>query len=135
MNPYAALFKETPSVEAEAEFKKLTIMEEILALMEERGISRSELAKRMGVGPSRVTGMLTGTNNFTIETLVRAGRAVGAEFVPHFVPEGHKAHFSTCKADDIHQAFSVWLRPSPVTKPNAGFVIATSATKDDAAAA
>jgi hypothetical protein len=32
-----------------------------------------------------VTSMLTGTNNFTIETLVRAGRAAGAEIELHFV--------------------------------------------------
>ena len=54
--------------------------------MKEQGISRSELAKRMGVQPSRVTSMMTGSNNFTIETLVRAGRAVGADIELHFVP-------------------------------------------------
>jgi transcriptional regulator with XRE-family HTH domain len=135
MNPYSKIFPDQLSVVAEAEYKKLMIMEELLELMSKQGISRSELAKRMGVGPSRVTSMLSGSNNFTMETLVRAGRAVGAEFLPHFVPDGHKAHFSTCSAEDIHQAFSVLLRPSPVTKPNSGFIIATSAMKDDAAAA
>jgi transcriptional regulator with XRE-family HTH domain len=62
------------------------IVEELLTLMAENGISRGELAKRMEVQPSRVTSMLTGTNNFTIETLVRAGRAVGADIELHFVP-------------------------------------------------
>ncbi len=85
-NPYAELFSDPPSIESEAEYRKLMIVEELLALMEEKGISRGELAKRMEVQPSRVTSMLTGTNNFTIETLVRAGRAVGADIELHFVP-------------------------------------------------
>jgi transcriptional regulator with XRE-family HTH domain len=85
-NPVSRLFAETPSIEGEAEYCKLMIVEELLTLMAENGISRGELAKRMEVQPSRVTSMLTGTSNFTIETLVRAGRAVGADLELHFVP-------------------------------------------------
>lgn len=85
-NPVGRLFAETPSIGSEAEFRKLMIVEELLTLMAENGISRGELAKRMEVQPSRVTSMLTGANNFTIETLVRAGRAVGADLELHFVP-------------------------------------------------
>ena len=85
-NPVSRLFAETPSIASEAEYRKLMIVEELLTLMAENGISRGELAKRMEVQPSRVTSMLTGTNNFTIDTLVRAGRAVGADIELHFVP-------------------------------------------------
>lgn len=85
-NPVSRLFAETPSIGSEAEYRKLMIVEELLTLMAENGISRGELAKRMEVQPSRVTSMLTGANNFTIETLVRAGRAVGADIELHFVP-------------------------------------------------
>ncbi len=85
-NPVGRLFAETPSIESEAEYRKLMIVEELLTLMAEKGISRGELAKRMEVQPSRITAMMTGSNNFTIETLVRAGRAVGADIELHFVP-------------------------------------------------
>jgi plasmid maintenance system antidote protein VapI len=85
-NPIGKLFAGTPSIESEAEYQKLMIVEELLGMMKEQGISRSELAKRMGVQPSRITSMMTGSNNFTIETLVRAGRAVGADIKLHFVP-------------------------------------------------
>ena len=85
-NPIGRLFAQTPSIEGEAEYRKLMIVEELLRLMKEQGISRSELAKRMGVQPSRITSMMSGSNNFTIETLVRAGRAVGADIELHFVP-------------------------------------------------
>ena len=90
-NPIGRLFAETPSIESEAEYRKLMIVEELLALMKERGINRSKLAKRMDVQPSRVTAMMTGSNNFTIETLVRAGRAVGADIELHFVPMKNSA--------------------------------------------
>lgn len=85
-NPLAKLFAGPPSVESETEYKKLMVMEEILRLMKEQGVNRSELATRMGVNPSRITAMMTGANNFTIETLVRAGRALGAELELRFVP-------------------------------------------------
>ena len=85
-DPLVQAFAEPPSVEGEAEYRKLMIVEELLQLMKEQGITRSELAKRMGVQPSRITSMMSGSNNFTIETLVRAGRAVGAEIEMHFVP-------------------------------------------------
>jgi plasmid maintenance system antidote protein VapI len=40
---------------------------------------KAALASRMGVPPSRITRLLGGSENLTIATLVRAGRAVGAE--------------------------------------------------------
>ena len=56
--------------------------------MEAQGVSHSELAKRMGVQPSRVTAMLSGISNLTIDTLVRAGLAMGAELHQVFVSAG-----------------------------------------------
>ena len=85
-NPIGKLFAEAPPIESEAEYQKLMIVEELLGMMKEQGITRSELAKRMGVQPSRITSMMTSSNNFTIEPLVRAGRAVGADIELHFVP-------------------------------------------------
>jgi len=85
-NPYAHLFSGPLSIEGEAEYRKQWIVNQLLGLMEEQGITRAELARRMEVQPSRVTSILSGTNNFTIDTLVRAGRAVGADIELHFVP-------------------------------------------------
>jgi len=85
-SPLAKAFAALPSIESEAEYKKLMIVEDLLKLMKKQGMNRTELAKRMGVPNSRITAMLNGTNNFTIETLVRAGRAVGAELQQTFVP-------------------------------------------------
>lgn len=132
-NPLADLFAETPSVESEAEFKKLMIMEEILRLMKEQGVNRSELAKRMGVKPSRITAMMSGSNNFTIETLVRAGRALGAELHQHFAPIGHTAHFGSVDRDEIYDAFQV--RTVPVERNKVEFNLGPRAAQDNADAA
>ena len=106
-NPVSRLFAETPSIGSEAEYRKLMIVEELLTLMAENGISRGELAKRMEVQPSRVTSMLSGANNFTIETLVRAGRAVGADIEIHFVPmKKDKAQGKAAKPDADEESVS-----------------------------
>lgn len=96
-NPLAELFQATPSAEAEATYRKLLISRRILELMEEKSVSRSELAARMGVQPSRVTAMLSGTGNLTIDTLVRAGMALDAELQQTFVPLRSQQKRVPCK--------------------------------------
>lgn len=92
-NPSAGHFPKTLSPEAEAVHRKLVITNRLIELMEAQGVSRSELAKRMGVQPSRVTAMLSGTSNLTIDTLVRAGMALGAELHQVFVPAGRQVRW------------------------------------------
>ncbi|QTN34192.1 helix-turn-helix domain-containing protein [Akkermansiaceae bacterium] len=85
-NPLADAFAEPFSLESEIEFCKLEAVEELLQFMKREGINRSELADRMGVPPSRITRLLNGSENLTIATLVRAGRAVGGELKIRFQP-------------------------------------------------
>lgn len=88
-NPLADAFAQSiSSIESQVEVSKLTIIEELLQFMKREGIKRTELAERMGVGPSRITAMLSGDSNLTIDTLVRAGHAVGADLAQTFVPKG-----------------------------------------------
>ncbi len=68
------------STEAEIERAKIEFTEELLGQMEAQGISRSELARSLGVKPARVTALLRGSNNFTLETMVRICRAIGAKY-------------------------------------------------------
>lgn len=89
-NPYSGLFPKELSPDAVAVSKKLAITNRLIALMKEQNVSRSELAARMGVQPSRITAMLAGTGNLTIDTLVRAGMALGAELHQTFVPAGNQ---------------------------------------------
>ena len=67
--------------------KKLLIVEQILERMKALGLNRSKLAARMEISPARVTTMMDGTNNFTIETLMRAADAVEGELVLTIVPK------------------------------------------------
>ncbi len=83
-DPLVKAFAEPFSLESEIEFCKLEAVEELLQFMKREGINRSELADRMGVPPSRITKLLNGSENLTIATLVRAGRAVGGELKIRF---------------------------------------------------
>jgi transcriptional regulator with XRE-family HTH domain len=47
--------------------------------MEEQGVSRAELARRIGTSQAYVTRVLRGNVNFTLATLVKLARAVGGE--------------------------------------------------------
>ena len=85
-DPLVKAFAEPFSLESEIEFCKLEAVEELLQFMKREGINRSELAERMGVPPSRITRLLNGSENLTIATLVRAGRAVGGELKIRFQP-------------------------------------------------
>ena len=66
----------------------LEITEEIVEKMELHGVSKSELAKRLGKTPSFVTKILGGRNNFTLETMVKIGRRLNCNFRSHLQPEG-----------------------------------------------
>jgi len=101
-NPLAEDFAKPRELDEEVVFRKLTVVEELLQFMKRQGINRSQLAERMNVPPSRITKMLSGDSNLTIDTLVRAGHAVGADLAQTFVPQGHKVHwYSSPKTKSI----------------------------------
>jgi len=53
---------------------------EITWLMQERGLTRADLAARMGVSPGRVSQILGGTENLTLRTLAALAAALDARF-------------------------------------------------------
>ena len=137
-NPLAESFARPFTVEQEVEYRKLIAVEELLQFMKREGINRSELAERMGVGPSRVTKMLSGDSNLTIDTLVRAGHAVGADLAQTFVPKGQKGHWvasSTVKSS-AKNCITVDFAPKKKTQASAPTLeIKKPASKDADAAA
>jgi transcriptional regulator with XRE-family HTH domain len=67
----------------------LEYTEELIAQMELKNMSRSELAEQLGgKKPAFVTKLLRGNNNFTFDTACRLARALDMEFVPHMKPQG-----------------------------------------------
>ncbi len=67
-------------------------------LLETHHIPRNELARRLGVSESRVTKILNGTENLTMETVANLGRALGIRFVVAPVPFADRS--DTPAADD-----------------------------------
>lgn len=111
---------------SEAEFKGLMFVEELLNLMKDQGINRTQLGERMGVGSPRVTAMLNGSSNFTLETLIRAGRAVGATLEQTLVPAGMKGRWVMIREDHIHSAFKP--RPRETLAANSQFLLESDET-------
>jgi len=64
----------------------MELTEELAGWMERNQVSRSELAARIGVSAPYVTKILKGNVNFTIGTMVKLARAVGANLELHLVP-------------------------------------------------
>lgn len=61
--------------------KAASIALTVLALLDEQGISKQELAVRMNVKPQYVSRIVKGKANITLETLVKLERALGATIV------------------------------------------------------
>jgi plasmid maintenance system antidote protein VapI len=67
-----------------------TFTEELHNLAEHGNINRTELARRLGVSPAYITKLFRGNANFTIESMVRLARAVGARLHLHLAPEAQE---------------------------------------------
>jgi plasmid maintenance system antidote protein VapI len=72
------------AVEAQIDDEMLALVtqltNEINWHMRERGLSRADLAARMGVSPGRVSQILGGTENLTLRTLAALSTALDARF-------------------------------------------------------
>lgn len=57
--------------------------EDLCRLMEQRGVTKAELARRLGSSPAYITKVLRGNTNFTIESMVRLARALDGRISLH----------------------------------------------------
>jgi len=57
--------------------------EDVCRLMDEQGISRAELARRLGTSRAYVTKLLGGNANFTLQTMTKVAMALGAAVHVH----------------------------------------------------
>lgn len=64
----------------------LDFTEELSRVLEEKGVSRGELARRLESSPAYVTKILRGKTNFTLASMVRVGQALGCELRIHLAP-------------------------------------------------
>lgn len=61
--------------------------EQLHQLAEAKQLSRADLARLLGVSPAYITKIFRGNVNFTIDTMVRLARRVGARLQLTLVPE------------------------------------------------
>src|SRR5438445_1681053 len=61
----------------------LRLGEDICQLMRDQGLSRADVAARLGVSRAYVTKVLNGNPNLTIKTLLKLSDALGRELVIH----------------------------------------------------
>lgn len=67
---------------------EIEFTEELCRAMEEQGVNRAELARRIGSSPAYITKVLGGNANFTLTTMVKLARALELEVKIHLAPEG-----------------------------------------------
>ena len=83
---YASDYDFERDVDYQAELVKLAIAEMLAGRMEQLNISRTELARRLGVTRARVTQILAGYSNLTVGTLAAAAAALEARVYVELVP-------------------------------------------------
>ena len=69
---------------------KIEIAEQIYLLMKKKKVNKAELARKLGKNRAYVTRILKGDTNFTIETIVKIGRRLDAEWQFNLVEKGAK---------------------------------------------
>ena len=113
------------------EVKKLQIAGMLCKAMKVIGLNRKELAEKMNIKPSRVTAMLDGSQNLTIETIMRASEAVNQKFECALVPKEHVVNWQSY---DSASQFTTVSNVLPMTEPTAAkFAFESEMASDDLA--
>lgn len=74
----------TPRTRAYDHALDISVM--IYDLMQEKGLTKTELARRMGISKSNLSNMLNTQPNMTLETIAKFELALGVQFEFRFVP-------------------------------------------------
>lgn len=59
----------------------LAIASKVASILKEKGMGKSEFAKKMGKSPSEVSKWLSGTHNFTIRTIAKIEHTLGEDLI------------------------------------------------------
>jgi len=91
---FKSLFAEAEkSLTYHVEGAVIEFTEEMTTIMKEKGISRSELARKIGTSPAYITKILRGSTNFTLESMVKVARALDCEYHAHLQPKGARTQW------------------------------------------
>jgi transcriptional regulator with XRE-family HTH domain len=70
---------------------EIAFTEDLARAMEEKGVSRAELARRIGSSQAYITKVLRGNVNFTMATMVKLARALDMELKLNLAPRDAEA--------------------------------------------
>jgi len=83
----------------------LDFTENLVSLMEEKGVSKAELARRIEKSPAYITKVMRGNTNFTIESMVRLVRAVDGQLCIRATHQDRDVRwFDVVRTSQRHQA-------------------------------
>ena len=82
----------------------LDFTEGLHKMMEVNGVSRSELARRLGVSPAYITKVLRGNVNFTLDSMVRLVRTAGGEVSLQVAPKAQKKRINFYRKQGMKKA-------------------------------
>ena len=77
------------SLAYKTEAAALEFTEELVARMKSQGVSRADLARKIGCSPAYVTKILRGSTNFTLETMVKIADVLGCKVRTHLQSDDH----------------------------------------------
>ncbi|HPT47613.1 MAG TPA: helix-turn-helix transcriptional regulator [Candidatus Rifleibacterium sp.] len=97
-NLFATMFAEMENDDQyHVEGAKIEIAEQIYLLMQKKNVSQSDLARKLKMNRAYVSRILKGKTNFTVETLVKIGRQLEAEWdfrlAEHVAEKKRPEHF------------------------------------------
>lgn len=88
------------SVEYWAEGSVMDFTEELSRIMSAKGISRSELAQRIGSSKAYITKIFSGQANFTVETMTKLSLAVDHVVRVHVAPKDSRTRWIDVRTID-----------------------------------
>ena len=91
--------RETSEYWVEAAIIEFTM--DVGRLMDEQGVSRAELARRLGTSRAYVTKLLGGNANFTLETMSKVAMALRAAVHVHVAPRDADVRWKDVLVSDV----------------------------------
>jgi transcriptional regulator with XRE-family HTH domain len=85
---------------------RFDFVEDIERMMEERGVNRAELARRLDASPAYVTQLFRALFNPTLLTLTKVADALGARVSLHLHPKDTAVEWSEVPAEHARRAHS-----------------------------
>lgn len=98
------LSKPIRSLDYWAEGAVLDFTEDLARIMDNKDISRAELAKLVGTSPAYITKVFSGDANFTIETMTKFALAVDHAIRVHIAPMGTRTVWNDIYENNFVQA-------------------------------